>query len=1046
LERAADYGMSIVGSLFCVFLTPTLVSRVFKIPPALEHEALYSFYTLSFSLLIFTLTAAFRGVLEAYQRFDFANLLQILTGISTFVGPLLVSYFTSDLFFLVQVLVGIRILLFFAHLWFVFRLYPDLRNPARIEKATLRRLFRFATWMTVTNIVSPIMVYFDRFLLGAIVPVAQIAFYTTPYEIVNRLLVMPAAVVRTLFPTFSSLGVARSTGVEMIFMRCVKWLGFVLFPTVLIIVYFGEEGLRWWLGTEFALESTSVLRVLSIGILLNGIALLPMTLLQSAERPDLSAKIHLFELPIYLGGVWFMATNYGIRGAAIAWSTRVSIDMFLLFGAVRWILPTMGRELLRMVLPFLVFMVFFIPAFLNISLGTKVVLIVTALATFFFLFWSVILRIEDRIMVFRQFRRGKLPTTSSHLPIRQNGKSGIWAIVAAAPNAITLAANVRSYLGQVEGVIVVDFGLARETRTEIEGIEGVEILSFDDPVPTVTRLNRAILHAHGLGAEWIGLFDEGSTVDSDYFQRLLAVAEGNAIALIAPSAASKGRKRERLATNSESSWTELKNRFSVGSLIRMSALERTGIFEEHLSPDESAHELTLRLLSHGFTLASSQNVVHESSAKADSGANVAIVVDHYLQTKNRVFIYRRFFWFDPIWILRDAKDFFGLVSRSFLFRGRRIRQFSDVVRGGLSGLMAPLDEQTPTLEVEGADGRIGIVLAAFEPNLEFLRLQLESIQEQTDRNWFCVINDDNSKHATFLEIEKTAAEVFAEPQGRKWRIRSNAGRPGVVGNFADGVKTLNADCKLICFSDQDDVWNPQKLALMRHEFLRPHTALVHSDLRLVDANGREIHPSCWLHEGRSVDQTTAASLILRNSISGCAAMFRREVLDFCLPFPDLSRMQPWFYHDVWVALGASVFGQIRALPIALIDYRQHGGNVVGAVSAASRPKRGSSEHSLLQKLETMWRSRAVLEDEYGRRLASWAANHGGEAPRVPHVFNVSWDFGLTIVIYGARNVLSRPSTMKVTLAIAAGKFVADIGRLASRLGLRSIDAEPRQVP
>ena len=72
---------------------------------------------------------------------------------------------------------------------------------------------------------------------------------------------------------------------------------------------------------------------------MNCFSMIPFALIQSGGRPDITAKLHLIELPLYLVTVWALTKSLGIEGTAIAWTLRVTIDAVLLFGFARVVLP-----------------------------------------------------------------------------------------------------------------------------------------------------------------------------------------------------------------------------------------------------------------------------------------------------------------------------------------------------------------------------------------------------------------------------------------------------------------------------------------------------------------------------------------------------------------------------------------------------------------------------------------------------------------------------------------------------------------------------------
>ena len=88
-----------------------------------------------------------------------------------------------------------------------------------------------------------------------------------------------------------------------------KYIFIVLLPLALVVVIFAPEGLALWLGSDFSHNSAPVARFLAVAVLINSMAHVPFTHLQSVGRPDLTAKFHLMELPVYLVALFFLATS-----------------------------------------------------------------------------------------------------------------------------------------------------------------------------------------------------------------------------------------------------------------------------------------------------------------------------------------------------------------------------------------------------------------------------------------------------------------------------------------------------------------------------------------------------------------------------------------------------------------------------------------------------------------------------------------------------------------------------------------------------------------
>jgi O-antigen/teichoic acid export membrane protein len=86
-----------------------------------------------------------------------------------------------------------------------------------------------------------------------------------------------------------------------------------------------------WLGPVFADESTAIMQAIAFGVFLNSLALVAYTAVQALGRPDVTAKFHLLELPVYILMVLFFIRELGILGVALAWVLRVILDAVLLF-------------------------------------------------------------------------------------------------------------------------------------------------------------------------------------------------------------------------------------------------------------------------------------------------------------------------------------------------------------------------------------------------------------------------------------------------------------------------------------------------------------------------------------------------------------------------------------------------------------------------------------------------------------------------------------------------------------------------------------------
>lgn len=330
--------LGIVGGGVTLALTEWLVTDALNIPLELQAETVVTFQLLALSVPVVIITTGLRGVLEAYQRFDLVNLIRVPMGILTFLGPVAVLPFSNHLDVIVMVLLGLRIVISVLHVLLCERVVPGLFRRIAYSRRHLRPMLGFGGWMTVTNVAGPMMVYLDRFVIGSVLSLAAVAYYVTPYEVITKLLVIPGALAGVLFPAFSaSLAGGERLRAVSLFSAGVRWVFLAMFPVVLLMTVFGSEVLRLWLSGDFAKSSTAVLQWLAAGVLLNGMVQIPFAFIQSAGRPDLTAKLHVIELPLYLFGLWISISQWGLVGAAVAWTLRAGFDALAMILISIWL-------------------------------------------------------------------------------------------------------------------------------------------------------------------------------------------------------------------------------------------------------------------------------------------------------------------------------------------------------------------------------------------------------------------------------------------------------------------------------------------------------------------------------------------------------------------------------------------------------------------------------------------------------------------------------------------------------------------------------------
>ncbi len=221
---------------------------------------------------------------------------------------------------------------------------------------------------------------------------------------------------------------------------------------------------------------------------------------------------------------------------------------------------------------------------------------------------------------------------------------------------------------------------------------------------------------------------------------------------------------------------------------------------------------------------------------------------------------------------------------------------------------------------------ITVLLATWQGG-RFLDEQLRSLREQAGPPVSILARDDGSSDDTVAILDRWSAN---QPDWLE-RLPGDGVRRGAVGNFAALLAACRSSYGMFC--DQDDRWHADKVARsfdLLQGLERIHGAdtpiLVHGDARLIDAEGCPLPGTlAGQQHHRLEDAARPEREVMHNHVTGCTTMFNRALIDLAVPVPEAA-----IWHDWWLGLIASTCGVVAVVPGLLLDYRQHGGNAVGA--------------------------------------------------------------------------------------------------------------------
>ena len=267
---------------------------------------------------------------------------------------------------------------------------------------------------------------------------------------------------------------------------------------------------------------------------------------------------------------------------------------------------------------------------------------------------------------------------------------------------------------------------------------------------------------------------------------------------------------------------------------------------------------------------------------------------------------------------------------------------------------------------------VSVLLAAYN-GAAFLPQQLASLRAQRNVDFRVLWQDDGSPDGT-----RDMLDAITVTDGRFHPGSHPGPRLGAAGNFLSLLRQDDAPYTALC--DQDDLWQPDKLSrclaamqAAEKKYGSDIPLLVHHDCRLVDAAGYLLHASFFKHQGWDAQANTLPRLLVQNNVTGCTILMNAALRRLVADHADAKAL---FMHDWFIALTAAAFGHIIFVDEPLVDYRQHGGNVLGAsnhglfrrgLAALGKPARAK------ERIRLTYRQARVFREAFGDALPQKAA-------------------------------------------------------------------------
>jgi len=300
----------------------------------IRDEIAASMKVVAFSLPFVIAQTIFVGVMEAFGAFKKISLGKSPFSILMYLVPMIISFYTPSLFYITLSLCLLRCIMAVA---FYLMMCSEIRKVTPLSLMSIAptrhialELAKYGGWVSVGNIIAPIMLYIDRFFVAGIVGASVFAYYTTPYDVVSRLAIVAVSVCGVLFPMLVTKIAQDVRSANSYFNKVMMGIFAILIIPAVAGIFLSKWFLSVWISPDFAEHSWIIFSMFLVGYLLHGLIQPAFVWIQASGKPWIIACCEIIDLAMYVIYLPWMTHHYGIIGAASAWNFRMLLNLVVL--------------------------------------------------------------------------------------------------------------------------------------------------------------------------------------------------------------------------------------------------------------------------------------------------------------------------------------------------------------------------------------------------------------------------------------------------------------------------------------------------------------------------------------------------------------------------------------------------------------------------------------------------------------------------------------------------------------------------------------------
>ncbi|MCC6328022.1 MAG: flippase [Acidobacteria bacterium] len=313
-----------------IFALSGWLATLFNVPEHLHAEASLALKVAAFTFVLNFLNSIFNTPQLDRLRMDLNTFVTSGFRILGIAATPFVIYLGGGILGAVLVLCTGTFLTLVGHIYTSGRLLPRLYGLT-FDRALFRPMAKFGGALAFVAVAGILLVHSEKLFLARLTSVEALAFYSVAFTFANMVTQFFVSLIQSLLPAFSQLShPERRVQFNQLFERIIRLNALIMFPALGLLCILAKPFFSIWAGPDFGRESTVPFYLLCFGLMFNLVANIPYCAITALGRTDILAKAYWIQLIPYLFIVYFLVANFGIYGAAGAWSIRMILDAMML--------------------------------------------------------------------------------------------------------------------------------------------------------------------------------------------------------------------------------------------------------------------------------------------------------------------------------------------------------------------------------------------------------------------------------------------------------------------------------------------------------------------------------------------------------------------------------------------------------------------------------------------------------------------------------------------------------------------------------------------